>query len=517
MSIKKIAVVGGGASGIFAAIGAGLASQRDNNFQIVLFEKNSKIGKPILRSGNGRCNLSNSKIEADEALELLSSRGLLTETKSSGEIFPFSNKAQSILDLCLEIIDECNVNISCDSEVQSLSDLKDFDCKIICTGHDTTRDLLPSDARFYDFEPLLCPIEVKEKDVSTLNNLRAKAIVTVTDPLGVVIFEEGGEVQFRDYGLSGIVIFNASRYAKSGDKISLSFKPKEIDDTQFHELINQRFQRSGNYEGIVARELSDYLVAHHLSPASLTFTISKLHDDAKQVQVYRGGVDKRDTFNYDEMVFVCGEALDFDGPCGGFNISHAFNSGLKAGKASVEYLRVLDALREGKVVGIPTDTVYGIALSVENCKSQSEINVIKGSPVDKPIAWLISDKRDIEKYSNSVHDYVYQLIEDRWPGDLTIILDASDRVKSGFRSSNNTIALRMPNDACTLSLIDKLGSPIAASSANFSGERAPMSFSDCDERLLSKISCSITTSDRIASGVASTIIDCTGEVPKKIR
>lgn len=517
MSRKKIAILGGGASGIFAAISAGLASQGKDDFEITIFEKNKSIGKPILRSGNGRCNLSNTKIVRDEALELLKGRGLLVDIKDTGEIFPYSNKAQTVLDLCLEILDECNVNIVCDHEISDISQLNDFDAKIICTGHDTSANLLPKEVNFFDFEPVLCPIEVNEPIPHSLENLRAKALVTVKDSLGVVIFEEFGEVQFRSYGLSGIVVFNASRYARACDTIELNFKPKDMGGSEYEKLVQSRFNNCGNYEGLVAKELSDYLIEKRSDPTSLQFTIARLHDDKKLVQVYRGGVDKRDAFNFEEMTFICGEALDYDGPCGGFNISHAFNSGLRAGKLCIEYFQALKGLKQGRAVGIPTDTVYGVAISVEHAPSPSIINQIKKSPDNKPIAWLINDVEDLSKYAKNVREYVYDLIDEGWPGGLTLILEASDKVREHFASETGTIALRMPKSQLVLSLIKELGCPLAASSANFSGQDAVQTFSEVDEALIERFFCSIKSYTDVSSGIASTIIDCTGDTPKVLR
>ena len=517
MQSKKIAIVGGGASGIFASIGAGLASKGRQGVEIIIFESNRAIGKPILRSGNGRCNLSNKKIKDDEALSLLKSRGLLTETKDTGEIFPYTNKAQTVLDLCTELLDECGVKVETEHTIDDLDQLRDFDSKIICTGHHTKEGLLPQGYDFFDFELVLCPIEVEEKDISSLNNLRAKCLVTVKDDLGVVIFEEYGEVQFREYGLSGIVIFNASRYSRQGDIIELNFKPKDMSVSEFQAKIKERLEIASNYEGIVAKEISDYLLKHGKNPESLTFTISRLHDDPKLVQVYRGGIPKKSAYDFSTMTFVCGEALDYDGPCGGFNISHAFNSGLETGRLVAEFLLAEEALRDGRAVGLPTDTVYGIGVSVKHASSKAIINEIKGSALDKPIAWLIAEESDLERYATNIPDYVAELTSEGWPGGLTIILQANDNVPENFRSSSNTVALRMPNSQLVRELARRIDSPIAASSANYSGQPALKSYADVDPSLLNKLSATIRGINSTSSGIASTIIDCTGDIPVVIR
>ena len=97
-----------------------------------------------------------------------------------------------------------------------------------------------------------------------------------------------------------------------------------------------------------------------------------------------------------------------------------------------------------------------------------------------------------------------------WPGPLTLIVKASDEVPEAFRSSTDTIGLRMPNNACALELIDAVGCPLATTSANVSGKRPAGSFGDLDAGLCSQVSAVLSDGeDGAKSGIASTVVDCT--------
>ena len=105
-----------------------------------------------------------------------------------------------------------------------------------------------------------------------------------------------------------------------------------------------------------------------------------------------------------------------------------------------------------------------------------------------------------------------------WPGPLTLIVNASDKVPQAFQSPAGTIGLRMPNNDTALQLIDHVGCPLATSSANVSGNKAQCSFDLVDDAIKSSVgACLADTSDTAKSGVASTVVDCTGNHPVMVR
>ena len=177
---------------------------------------------------------------------------------------------------------------------------------------------------------------------------------------------------------------------------------------------------------------------------------------------------------------------------------------------------VLEALRAGKAAVIPTDTVYGLAISPLHAASPSMLNELKGRPSDKPVAWLLADGEGLDVYGEDVPDAAQVLARAFWPGALTLVVRASDAVPAAFASSQGTIGLRVPDDVLTRSLAAELGCPLAVTSANLSGRPAPYRFRDIDEALLSQVVVAIDD-DREKSGIASTVVDCTSGAFRIVR
>lgn len=131
-------------------------------------------------------------------------------------------------------------------------------------------------------------------------------------------------------------------------------------------------------------------------------------------------------------------------------------------------------LLSGKIVAIPTETVYGLAANAHDMKAIQKIYDLKKRPLDKALALNIHPSWDIKTWCSEIPEYVYQLVKLFWPGPLTIICSANlDHVPSNILGPNNTIALRCPNHPLTLDLLDKLGTPLVAPSANPSDQLSP--------------------------------------------
>ena len=180
-------------------------------------------------------------------------------------------------------------------------------------------------------------------------------------------------------------------------------------------------------------------------------------------------------------------------------------------------------LSEGMPLIFPTDTVWGLGVSVGHCESPKALFDIKGRESGKPVAWLVGSIDDIGRYGSNVPDYAKDLAEKHWPGALTIIVKASANVPEEFRSNEGTIGLRMPASETALDLIRSVGCPLAVTSANISGGSAiPASQSfdfdaagfDCPA------SVALCENDADASAIgniASTVVDCTGPFPVVLR
>ena len=183
-----------------------------------------------------------------------------------------------------------------------------------------------------------------------------------------------------------------------------------------------------------------------------------------------------------------------------------------------EISKAISSLKHGEPCIFPTDTVYGVGVSVEGASSPRVLYDIKGRDNGKPIAWLVGSVYDLQRYGDHVPFFALELARRFWPGALTIIVAASDTVPRAFVSQFGTIGMRMPDNQTALSIIRSVGCPIATTSANISGNPAVSKFDSLDPRLLHRVDIAVSdVLEDAESGVASTVIDCTGEHPRIVR
>lgn len=180
------------------------------------------------------------------------------------------------------------------------------------------------------------------------------------------------------------------------------------------------------------------------------------------------------------------------------------------------------ALSRGEAVVFPTDTVVGLGVSVEAADSPRVLYDIKERDEGKPIAWLVGGPQDLGRYGADVSEVAFELARRHWPGALTLIVRASDAAPRAFCSAEGTVGLRMPDHLVALDLIRMAGCPLATTSANIAGEPAPRTLDGLDARIAQRASSVVSDrlpdeSDRPASGVASAVIDCTGESLRILR
>lgn len=176
--------------------------------------------------------------------------------------------------------------------------------------------------------------------------------------------------------------------------------------------------------------------------------------------------------------------------------------------------RAIDALKAGRALVFPTDTVYGLGVAVRYADTPREVFDLKRRPADKPIAWLIGSPNDLSRYGAEVSSQAFKLAEDGWPGALTLIVKASAEVPPAYRSAQGTIGLRVPASETALALIREVG-PLAASSANLSGQATPLTFDEIAPEITSKVVA--IEDDKSICGQASTVIDCTQATPRILR
>ncbi len=180
------------------------------------------------------------------------------------------------------------------------------------------------------------------------------------------------------------------------------------------------------------------------------------------------------------------------------------------------FQEALKALKQGQPIIFPTDTLYGLGISVAHAQSPEILYTLKKRSQKKPVAWLVGAKDDLTKYGKVVPEFALTLARTFWPGPLTIIVKVSDEVPEAFRSTEGTIGMRMPKNPHALELIEHLGCPIATTSANISGQKPSKAFAEIAPELLDQVGFAFND-DEVKSGIASTIVDCTGEHPVMVR
>ncbi len=149
-----------------------------------------------------------------------------------------------------------------------------------------------------------------------------------------------------------------------------------------------------------------------------------------------------------------------------------FNTKL-LGTSEEELRYAAGLLARGEIVGMPTETVYGLAADAENPRAVEKIFAAKGRPQDNPLIVHIADIEQLEEYAHSIPAIAYRLAEKFWPGPLTMVLPKKEIIPDVTSAGLNTVGIRMPCHEAARSLIRLSGKALAAPSANISGSPTP--------------------------------------------
>jgi|688.fasta_scaffold492420_2 L-threonylcarbamoyladenylate synthase len=181
------------------------------------------------------------------------------------------------------------------------------------------------------------------------------------------------------------------------------------------------------------------------------------------------------------------------------------------------------ALINGHLVAFPTETVYGLGADATNEKAVSRIYSVKGRPVGHPLIVHISSINKLDQWATDIPDYAIKLAREFWPGPMTLILPRADLAKDYITGGQNNVGLRVPAQPIALALLNKFeelgGRGIAAPSANRFGAVSPTTAEAVGEELGEYLDLDDLVLDggQCVVGIESTIIDCTGLVPRVLR
>ena len=173
-------------------------------------------------------------------------------------------------------------------------------------------------------------------------------------------------------------------------------------------------------------------------------------------------------------------------------------------------------LQAGGLVGIPTETVYGLGANGLSSAAVGKIFAAKGRPQDNPLILHVPDASWLARYCREVPDSAYTLAERFWPGPLTMILPRKDVVPDAVTAGLDTVGVRCPNHPVTLAIIRAADVPVAAPSGNTSGRPSPTRAEHMVEDMAGKID-AIVDGGPCGVGVESTIIDLTCTPPRLLR
>lgn len=402
----KIAVIGGGAAGLAAALACG---ERFGRGSTAIIEKQVRTGRKLLATGNGRCNITNrnvspkhyygdrqiinsvlSQFSPDDSEKFFGNMGILFRDDTEGRVYPHSNQASTVLDCMRMRCEKLGVEELCGFTITSIKRENglflinspemtlEAENVIFATGSQAS-NLLGSDDSGYKLLsslgiehtplfPALSPVYTKEK-YKNLKGVRAKGSVSLVAD-GKTIKKRDGEIQFTDYGISGICVFEISRFVNeffmlssiggrkyNNIKISLdvmseySFdelctylkkcrrifadnKTQDILSAALSKKLSQSITEYCRLERKQCDKLNDSEIKRIANAVKNFIFTPIISDGYKSAQVSAGGIGSEyidpETLMSRKVknLYVCGELLDVDGDCGGYNLHFAFGSGM---------------------------------------------------------------------------------------------------------------------------------------------------------------------------------------------
>lgn len=382
MRYFDVCIIGGGASGLVAASCA--------KGKVAVIEKEDRVGKKILLTGNGRCNLSNVDLDKkyysdpdfynsisinhqEELNNFFDNLGLFTRVDGAGRVYPYSNHASGVLD-SLRYKAERNAELFTGLEVRKIvkregkyeiiTNNESFLAKsvIYACGGGAISPIKDLGLNITPFCPMLCPIATETDRIKGLDGVRVNASVRLVSG-GRKVYSESGEILFRTYGVSGVAIFNCSAHiarAKIKGKsekydIVIDFLDTLDEKAVQAELANRiTVGTKGDrlFTGLLHRKVGERLLKNiGLNPESTiraddidaimrelkSFSLKVKDLRGEGAQVTSGGVKTDELDIYMESkkhknLFIIGEGVDMDGLCGGYNLHWAFLSAVGASK-----------------------------------------------------------------------------------------------------------------------------------------------------------------------------------------
>ena len=178
--------------------------------------------------------------------------------------------------------------------------------------------------------------------------------------------------------------------------------------------------------------------------------------------------------------------------------------------------RAVGVLKNGGVVAIPTDTLFGLAADVFNPAALDRIFAVKGRPEDLALPVLVSGWQQVEKVAENIPSEAAILADRFWPGALTLVVRKAPVLPDRLTAGGPTVAVRMPDHPVPIQLIGALGGPITGTSANISGGADLLTLAELTAEIGAEVDYIVTDGPE-PKGTASTVVDITSGQPKLLR
>jgi L-threonylcarbamoyladenylate synthase len=191
-------------------------------------------------------------------------------------------------------------------------------------------------------------------------------------------------------------------------------------------------------------------------------------------------------------------------------------SQIQDGRLTVSIDLAVKYLKDDLLIGLPTETVYGLAALASRPKAIAKIFQVKARPTNHPLILHLANYRQLEKWARNIPAYVEVLCDNFWPGPLTIVLQRTERVCDAITGARETVAIRVPNNQVALTLLKKLDDGLVAPSANRFGKVSPTSAKHVVDDLGDEVAL-VLDGGNSEIGVESTILDCTRSSPQILR
>ena len=401
--MKHVAVIGGGAAGMMAAI-----TSASEGARVTILEHKERIGKKILSTGNGRCNFTNTyqtpacyrsdnrdfawniiqKFNVEKTISFFKELGIYPKDRN-GYLYPYSDQAAAILEVLQIEVAKLDICVMTEINVLDIQPVKrgirittdkktiTADSVILACGSKAT-PVTGSDGSGYQLAkllghrivpvlPALVQLRCAEKFYKSISGVRVQGTVEIYAD-DIFLASDTGEIQLTNYGISGIPVFQVSRYAakalykKQSVTAVLNFMP-DMNKEEFLLFLQERITLCPYktldefFTGVFPKKLCELwirlsrlpkemrvsdLSGEQLEKLVLLIQHLRTHitetNSFEQAQICCGGVDTTeinpDTLesNYVPGIYFAGELLDVDGICGGYNLQWAWSSGFVAGK-----------------------------------------------------------------------------------------------------------------------------------------------------------------------------------------